>query len=291
MSDPYQLDRRAVRNAFNKAAATFDSAAVLHREAGNRLLDRLALIRGEPKTILDLGSGSGYFSRALKDRFPRASVIALDFSEEMLQQARKRRRWIRNFDCVCGDGAKLPITTQSIDWCISSLMLAWTDPPDSVFAEVQRVLKLGGLFSFTTFGPDTLQELRAAWSTLDSKAHVHRFIDMHDLGDALMRSGFAEPVMDVDRIVLTYRDAKQLLRELKDAGGVTATLNRARHLTGRTKLAALGSAYDAQAKEGRISATFEIIYGQAWRGELARPNLTGGETRIPIDSLRGRRRP
>jgi malonyl-CoA O-methyltransferase len=287
MQEPYELDRAAIRRAFDRAAPYFDEAAFLHREVRARLLDRLSVLRREPDSILDLGAGTGEGSRRLKDQFPKAQVLAIDHSHAMLKLARKRQGWFKKFHPVCADVEQLPLQTESIDWCVSNIAPAYNDPPDRLFSEIQRVLKPGGLFHFATLGPDTLHELRTAWASVDASPHVHRFIDMHDLGDALVRSGFADPVMDVERIVLTYGDADQLFRELKRVGAVSLLSHRARHLSNRTKLAALRAAYRPDIASHRIAATFEIVYGQAWRG-ISRQPRHSSEVRISADSI-GRR--
>jgi len=286
MPDPHELDPAAIRRAFDKAASSYDQAAALHHEVSSRLLERLNLVRGEPKTIVDLGAGSGRGSGGLKSHYRKAQVIALDLSFEMLQAANRHRKLFRKFDRVCGDAESLPLRDRSVDWCISNLMLAWCDPPDSVFAEVQRILKPQGLFSFTTFGPDTLIELRRAWESVEAGPHVHRFLDMHDLGDALLRSGFAEPVMDTERITVTYSDSRQLMRELKNTGATTATKGRNRSLANRTKLVAVSKAYEMLLQQNRLPVTLEIVYGQAWLGVAASRRGTSGETRIPLEKVR-----
>ncbi len=288
MTDHQQLDPIVVRRAFGRAAATYDSAAVLQSEVRTRLLERLQLVRDAPQTILDLGAGTGFASRELKKRFRNSEVIALDFALPMLQQARRRQSVFRRFGRVCASAIALPLRDNSIDWCVSNLMLPWSDVPDPIFAAVNRVLKPNGLFSFTTFGPDTLHELRNAWAKVDRGPHVHRFIDMHDLGDALLRAGFAEPVMDVERIVLTYDQLPQLFRELKQTGSTTATLGRIRHLGSRELLRALVNAYEPLRSETRLPVTFEIVYGQAWCTEAPTARQSRPETRIPIASI-GRR--
>src|SRR5215831_16919621 len=268
--DVYQLDPQAIRRAFDKAAFHYDGAAALQVEVRSRLHERLKVIRTAPQSILDFGAGTGESSRWLKRRYPRAQVVALDLSPRMLQIARRKQSWFRPFARVCARGVQLPLADGTIDWCVSNLALPWCTPPDLVFKEVQRVLKPNGLFSFTTLGPDTLRELRIAWSSIDAHPHVHRFVDMHDLGDALLRAGFAEPVMDVERIVLTYATAEQLMRELKNTGATTATVGRARDLGNRGRLRALKTSLLAQTSSLRLTATFEVVYGQAWRGD-ARP--------------------
>jgi malonyl-CoA O-methyltransferase len=282
------LDFKVVRRSFDAASGDYDAAAVLQKEVRQRLLGRLDFVKVEPRVVLDLGAGTGHASRALKDRFPKAQVIALDLAEGMLDEAGRRVGWLRRFDRVCGDAARLPLKDASIDLVFSSLMLQWCDPPDPVLAEVKRVLKPGGLFTFASLGPDTLKELRIAWSEVDDRPHVHRFIDMHDLGDALVRTGLAEPVLDIENFTLTYRDVRSLMRELKAIGARNASQGRQPGLTGRRAFQVLEAAYERFRHDGVLPATYEVVYGQAWgRADGGRPERTG-EVRIPVDSLRRR---
>jgi malonyl-CoA O-methyltransferase len=224
----------------------------------------------------------------LKRRYSSAQVVALDFAFPMLAAARQKQSWLRRFGRVCADAYALPVRDASVDWCISNLMLAWCEPLDAVLAEVRRVLKPGGLFTFSSLGPDSLRELRTAWSAVDRGAHVHRFIDMHDLGDAMVRNGFAEPVLDVERIVLTYDDPRKLISELKRAGFATATQSRVRHLGSRHFLQKLVNAYEPLRVNGKAPITFEIVYGQGWKG-LDRPRgEEPAEFAIPLSKI-GRR--
>lgn len=280
------LDHKAVRRAFDRASPDYDSAAVLQAEVRQRLLARLEFIAVKPEVILDLGAGTGHASRALKNRFPTARVIALDIAPGMLREARRQQGWRRRFMRVCADANRLPLPTGSVDFVISNLMLQWCDPPDAVFAEVQRVLRPGGLFSFTSFGPDTLFELRRAWAQVDDHPHVHRFIDMHDLGDALVRARLAEPVLDVEHFTLTYTDALSLMRELKTLGARNAARDRPPGLTSRGHLDQVAAAYETFRREGRLPATYEVVYGQAWGSGATRTR--DGEVRVPLAQL-GRR--
>jgi malonyl-CoA O-methyltransferase len=284
------LDSRAVRRSFDAASTDYDAAAVLQREVRSRLLERLDFVKVDPTVIVDLGAGTGHASRALKDRYPRAQVIALDIAQGMLVEAKRRVGWLRRFERVCADAGRLPLKDRTVDLVVSNLMLQWCDPPDAVLAEVKRILKPGGLFTFTSLGPDTLRELRLAWSKVDDHPHVHRFIDMHDLGDALVRAGLAEPVLDVENFTLTYQDARALMRELKMIGARNAAQERSPGLTGRGALRTLVSAYEQFRRDGVLPATYEVVYGQAW-GRLNEPHASprGAEVRIPVDSLRTRR--
>ncbi len=286
--DPFTLDGGRVRAGFDAAAADYDAVAVVQAEVRRRLLERLELFRIAPRRILDAGCGTGHGARALLDRYRRAGLVALDLAPGMLAATRQRRPWLRRLDPVCADAAALPLADASVDLVFSNLMLQWCNEPDRVFAEFRRVLRPGGLLLFTTFGPDTLKELRAAWRAADGDTHVSRFIDMHDLGDALLRAGLAEPVMDVEHLTLTYPDVRGLMRDLKTMGARNATAGRSRGLTGRRRLAVVEAHYETLRRDGRLPATWEIVYGHAWAG-LPREGKRPGEATVPLTSI-GRRR-
>ena len=280
------LDPRVVRRGFDRASRTFDSNAAIHSELRARLLERLDVVRLEPSAILDLGAGSGHGARALQDHYRSASVIASDLSLGMLGQARKQQRWLNRFQRVGCDAHQLSFKPQSFDLVFSNLMLPWCSDPDRVFAEIARVMRVGGLLTFTTLGPDTLRELRAAWA-IDSKVHVHGFIDMHDLGDALIRAGFAEPVMDTERLTITYRDVDTLLAELKASGSTNRAAGRARGLMGRQKLRAARDRYEANRRNAVLPVTLEVVYGHAWVSRVPRASAPDFVA-VPIGKI-GRR--
>lgn len=289
-TDPYRLEGRRVRAAFDAAAAGYDAVAVVQAEVRARLLERLELFRLAPRRILDAGCGTGHATRALLQRYRRAGLVALDLAPGMLAQARRQRPWLRRLDPVCADAAAIPLADGSVDLVFSNLMLQWCNQPDVVFQEFRRILRPGGLLLFATFGPDTLKELRAAWSAADGHTHVSRFIDMHDLGDALVRAGLAEPVMDVEHLTLTYADLRSLMRDLKTMGASNATAGRNRGLTGRQRLAAAAAHYETLRRDGRLPATWEVVYGHAWAP--AAPAQAGpgpdGVVTVPLANL-GRR--
>jgi malonyl-CoA O-methyltransferase len=290
----YALDAARVRRSFDRAATTYDAAAVLHAEVRSNLLARLDLMKLAPRVALDAGAGTGHASQALIRRYPKALIIALDSSQPMLQAAGRRQTWLRRFARVCADAAHLPLAEGSVDLIISNLMLQWCDL-DAVFAEFRRVLAPHGLVSFTTLGPDTLRELRSAWRAADSRTHVNQFIDMHDIGDALVRAGFASPVLDVERYTLTYPDLRRVAADLKDTGAHNATMGRARGLTGRRRFAAVQVAYEAYRQDGRLPATYEVVFGHAWTpGADTRRDSREGVA-VSLDEvrqqLRSRRRP
>jgi malonyl-CoA O-methyltransferase len=259
----YALEPATVRRAFDRAAESYDGAAVLHAEVRENLLERLQLVTLAPRLVLDAGAGTGHGSRALKRRYPKALVVALDSSRQMLRVASRQQSWLRSFERVCADAARLPFADASVDLIVSNLMLQWCDP-DAVFAEFRRVLKPSGLLSFSAFGPDTLRELRSAWGQVDARSHVHQFIDMHDLGDALVREGFAAPVLDVERFTLRYLDVRSVAADLKATGAHNATAGRAKGLTSPRRFAAMQAAYERFREDGRLPATYEVVFGHAW---------------------------
>lgn len=289
---PFELDPRAIRRSFDRASRSSDAAAALQAEVRARLLQRLELVKMEPAVVVDLGCGTAHAAKALKAKFPKAHVIALDIARGMLKEAVRQQRLFRKFSRVCADAGRLPLRDGSVDLLFSNLMLHWCEPPDAVFTEVQRVLKPRGLFTFTTFGPDTLKELRAAWAQVDERIHVHRFIDMHDIGDALVRARLAEPVLDIEYLTLTFADVRKLAIELKALGAHNASRNRFTGLTGRHRFSAMTAAYEPLRKEEKIPATYEVVYGNAWGTMAMDPKTrTPGEVRVPLDRIAQRRRP
>jgi malonyl-CoA O-methyltransferase len=290
--DLFRLDHAGVRAAFDRASAGYDTAARLQRRVGEELLGRLASFALEPKVLLDLGAGTGRATRELKRAHPHAQVLALDLSLGMLRQARHHQSLWRRFARVCADAQRLPLATASVDVVFSNLMLQWCQPLDPALAEVRRVLRPGGFFAFSTFGPLTLHELRQAWAAADDYSHVNHFIDMHDVGDALVRAGLSEPVLDVDRHEIAYPDALTLMRDLKAIGAHNVTAGRPRTLLGRTRLRRMQAAYEELRREAVLPATFEVIYGAAW-GAAGRPAAlaVAGEVHIAPGAIGRAARP
>jgi malonyl-CoA O-methyltransferase len=266
---------------------------VLQARVGEELLGRLEPFNFKPSVVVDLGAGTGRMTSELKKRYRRALVVAIDLAPMMLQEARRHQQLFRRFERVCADAMRLPLTDSSVDVVVSSLMLQWCDPPDQVFAEIRRVLKPEGFVAFSTFGPDTLRELRTAWAQADGTTqsfnHVNHFTDMHDVGDALVRAGLSEPVLDVDRVQLTYPDTMALMRDLKAIGAHNITAGRPRGLVGRARMTRMQGAYEAFRREGRLPATYEVVYGVAW-GAAGRPasGMVGGEAYIAPGAIRRR---
>jgi malonyl-CoA O-methyltransferase len=287
------IDKRAARRAFERAAATYDEASVLQREIGARMFERLDYVRLRPDTVLDLGCGTGEGLDALARRWRRARFIAMDLAEAMLVRARRRGSWLNRPRPLCADLEALPLAEDSVDLIVSNATLQWAGDLATAFAEMRRVLRPSGLLMFTTFGPDTLIELRRAWAAADGGAHPHvsPFLDMHDVGDALLRAGFADPVMDAERITMTYPSVRALMRDLKAIGGRNALQGRSRAMTGRGTLAAMERAYEQERRDGSLPSTWEVVYGHAWlpAGVKTPPQHdTGDGVAVPVDRIRRR---
>lgn len=288
MKDDLLIDKRLLRHAFEHAAATYDAAAVLQNEVCRRMLARLDYIKHRPAVILDAGSGTGNALAGLARRYPAARLIAFDIALAMLKRGQERLPWwkglfTRRAQPVCGDIERLPLADAAVDMVWSNLALQWVNDPQRAFAEMRRILLPGGLLMFSTFGPDTLKELRRACQDIDRHTHVNRFIDMHDIGDLLVHGGFGDPVMDMECFTLTYDDVRQLMRELKAIGAHNVTRGRPNGLSGKALLATVTRNYEAFRRDGRLPATFEVVYGHAWKPQ---PRL--GPTGRPVIDIKPR---
>ncbi len=284
----YQVQEDKVRRAFDKAAHGYERVALLQQTVAERLLETFDLLQTNKDNILDLGAGTGNGSRMLKNRFRKASIYQLDLSPLMLQQSRKRApRFFSRERFVCGNANRLPFKEKQFDIVFSNLMLQWCANLESVFAEVCRVLKPGGVFVFSTFGPDSLIELRDSWRQVDDEVHVNTFIDMHDVGDALMRHGMHSPVLSVEHLRLLYNDVKTLMHELKAIGAQNINSGRRKTLTGKTRLEKMMTHYEAYRADSKLPATYEVIYGHAWRNDHDnKQKAPGVEQTISIESLK-----
>ncbi len=283
-----EFDRQALRQAFDGAAPSYDQAAVLQREIGRRMLERLEFIRLAPERVVDLGAGTGEQTAALRRRFRKARVFGLDLAPGMLRRARDRGSWLRPLPVVCGDAQSLPLADRSVDLLYSNAAFHWCDDLDALFKECQRVLRPGGLLMFTTFGPDTLRELRESWSDADGHRHVNRFVDMHDIGDALVSAWFSDPVMDMEYFNLTYATPADVVRDLRALGEHTVRGGRASGLTGRGRWQRMTAAYDRyRDADGRLPVTCEVVYGHAWATSMVPQRAgEGGAVTFSLDAFR-----
>jgi len=273
------IDLRAARQRFRRAAPTYGDGAILAREVQQRMAERLDYIRHSPSRVLDAGCGSGDGLRLLRTRYPKALLLGLDVAYEMTQsvrQARTPRERVKDFFAgtpsfpLCADLVRLPLGAATVDMIWSNLSLAWMADPPAAFSELARVLGPNGLLMFSTYGPDTLKELRSAFATVDRYAHVHRFIDLHDLGDMLLAAGFADPVMDMEMVTLTYRDIAGLAGDLRLSGQSNVDVDRRRGLMAPGAWNRMVAALEPSRRDGRLPATFEIVYGHAWKPEGGR---------------------
>jgi malonyl-CoA O-methyltransferase len=281
VSSDLAIDKREVKRAFERAASGYDAAAILQHEVCRRMLERLGYIRIAPAAILDAGAGTGNAIPGLIARHPGVPLVALDIAVAMLERARVRLRWWQNIPglrpplfAVAADLERLPLASASIGLVWSNLALQWVNDLPATLKELHRVLEPGGLLMFSTFGPDTLKELRASYQGVDTRTHVSRFVDMHDIGDMLVHGGFADPVMDMEPFTLTYDDVRGLMRDLKSIGAHNATHGRPSALTAKSTMKAVAASYERFRSSGKLPATFEVVYGHAWK-PLARVSPTG----------------
>ncbi|HWS78985.1 MAG TPA: malonyl-ACP O-methyltransferase BioC [Thermomonas sp.] len=306
MSAPL-FDARQVRRAFSRSAASYDAAAQLQHAVEARLLESLdylddpALQRAAPQRVLDLGCGTGRASIAMQKRWPKAQVVSLDLALPMLRQARtasgRRPGWLPNPFArapvqVCADARALPLADGSVDVLFSNLCLQWVEDLDALFAGFRRVLKPHGLLLVSTFGPETLWELREAFARADDAPHVSPFADIAGFGDALVRAGFHQPVLDREEDTTHYPDLPALMRELRAIGATNALASRRHTLTGRARFAAAAEAYEAHRDARGLPATWETITAMAWAPEAGTPLREGDVdvAAIPLSRIPIRRR-
>lgn len=267
-----KIDRKAMRTAFEKAATSYDAVAVLQQEVADRLVERMDLMSMKPLSILDAGAGTGFVSQLLAKRYPKAKITALDLALNMLKQAKGKssfkQRWNKQFNYVNAEVENLPFADASMELIISGLTLQWCQDLPKVFKEFKRVLAPGGLVMFSSFGPDTLKELRQSWAEVDDLAHVNAFADLHDVGDALLQTGFSDPVMDMEMLTVTYNDVKTVMKDLKQIGAHNVMQGRSHNITAKNKLFKMMQAYEGFRVNGLLPVTHEIVYGHAWVPEV-----------------------
>ncbi len=253
-----------VRSAFNKASSEYNTHAFLQKEIALRLDSKLEVISGNTEVILDLGAGTGLLSQNLLKRFKNSQLICLDFAQESLKNNPVPHK-------LCADANHLPLADNSIDIVTSNLMIQWCPDTKQLFSECHRVLKNNGLLLFSTFGPDTLKELKKSWSVVDDTPHVNTFTDMHDIGDQLLQNSFQSPVMEMETLTLTYQTVTDLLKDLKAIGAQTVS-TRSKSLTGKNKFQSMIQMYESYRTDGKLPATYEVVYGHAWK-KVSEPGI------------------
>ena len=277
------LDKKTVRHHFERAADSYDAAAVLQKEVASRLVERLDYIKINPGRVLDVGSGTGFVTADVLKRYPKAQVLALDIAHGMANKSRQCGSWLRRPKAICADAEQLPIKPQSIDLILSSLMLQWSNDLDKTFQGFHASLAPNGLLLFASFGPDTLKEIRQSWEQVDQLPHTSDFADMHEIGDSLLQAGFIDPVTDMEMITMTYANVRQLMRDIKQIGASNSQSNRQKGLMGKQKLTAFEQAYEQfKTVDGLYPASWEIIYGHAWVGEGVQAKHFKG---IPVNTV------
>ena len=281
-SNQYTKNLNHARTSFEKAAFKYDKYSILQRTIAERLDESLGQIKINPITILDLGSGTGHGSQILHKRFRNSHIYQIDLSENMLKVSKKKSPFFFSKDhFVCADINKLPFKENYFDLIFSSLALQWCNNLDTVFREVKNLLKNDGVFLFSSFGPDSLKELRDCWSSVDDYVHINAFVDMHDIADALMRVGLASPVLNMEEIILTYHECRQLMKELKYIGAHNINNGRRKTLTGKKRLNKVFKCYESYRTNNVLPVTYEVVYGHAWQS-----SNTKKEQSIKLDELK-----
>jgi malonyl-CoA O-methyltransferase len=274
-----------IARSFNRVAVDYETHAQLQQEVGEILLERLQWLKIQPHSILDVGSGTGRLARALAMQYPTAEIYAIDIALQMIKHT--QQSCCKQLVCICADATQLPIADHAVDLVISNLMLQWCPHPEVVFAEFARVLKPEGALFFSTFGPDTLKELRQSWAQVDDKTHVNDFPDMHNLGDALLQVGLRDPVVDAEYFESRYQTVQSLMHYLKNIGAHAIIQDKSQGLTGKHKFKAMIAAYETyRTSDHELPATFEVIYGHAlgYKHQSDYPNEIN-ETRIPLSQI------
>lgn len=281
------LDDKQAQQRFNASADTYEEHAFLAQAVAHELVERLQYLDISATTIVDVGCGTGLVTDALaQSQFKNADVIQIDYALQRLQWQQQHKDFALTNNCLCADALKLPLKTHSVDVLLSSLCLPFVINIAALFREWQRVLKPGGVCAFATLGPDTLIELREAFAQVHEQAHVHGFYDMHDVGDALVKAQFAEPVMDIDRMTVAYDQVADLLQDLKQQGVTNVLEARQKGLLTPSQLQKMQTSY-AQ-KDGRFAATFEVVFATAWASDSTLNRKVGNEVRVPLHSLKRR---
>lgn len=271
-----------VRRRFDRASEHFSEADFVHRTSFAGLIERLSPVVIDAARILDLGAASGHGSRQLAKTFRKSRVISFDLSGGMLKVAKKKKPILTKLTELQGDAMRIPLQTGSIDLVFANLLLPWISDLPACLAEIARVLKMGGVFAFATLGPDSLKELRDAWSGVDDEQHLNYFPDMHDVGDALVRAGLTDPVLDVDYLSVTYRNCASLYRDLTASGARNSLADRRKTLTGKNRFDAMEEALIGGRQDADLTLKLELVFGHAWG---AGPRPIAGEYHLDPASI------
>ncbi len=270
-------------NAFNEHAFHYEQAAKVQSEIGNRLFQRLDYLKINPRFILDLGCGPGIFTILLKKKYPKAVILGIDIAYKMLLQAKQKQTFWRKWFLVNADMATLPFMDGLFDLVFANQVIHW-GTLTSLMRELNRVMSPNGCFMFSTLGPDTFKELKQAWSSVDKYAHINSFMDMHDIGDCLLRERFLDPVVDMEYLTVHYRNLKELISSLKAQGVRNINPDRNQGLTAKGHWRDFARNYESFLIKDKYPLTYEVVYGHAWKGEQHQLE-SGVETFIPISKI------
>jgi malonyl-CoA O-methyltransferase len=271
--------------SFSRQASVYESSALVQREIGERMFERLTYLAMQPTYILDLGSGTGYFSEKLKKRYPEAFIISLDISLPMLNQAQAKQSSLTRGGLVQADFMCLPFEDAVFDLIFANQVIHWANDYEVLFQEIHRVLKPEACFFFSTLGPDTFKELNQAWRDVDQFAHTNAFVDMHLIGDELLKQDFLDPVMDREDLCLHYPSVIQLLKSLKAQGVCNMNPQRNAGLTTPRVFEKFKQAYTSMlTPDGLVPLSYEVVQGHAWKGQV-HTGKNGREMLFSIDRL------
>jgi malonyl-CoA O-methyltransferase len=280
------LRKQDVRRRFDLAATSFDEFDFVHAVTRDGLFARLEPMTVDAKTVVDLGCATGAACKSLAKRFRGARIIAVDQSAAMLQQASAKKPWFTKCSFVEASADAIPLADQSVDVVFCNQLLPWVDDVPAVFDEVNRVLRKNGLFLFAGLGPDSFAELRDAWRAPGQGEHVHHFADMHNIGDAAVRAGLSDPVLDVDRLKVRYENPASLFRDLTGSGARNCLADRRRSLTGKSRFDSMKQALLSTTGHSGIELDLELVYGHCW-GSGKRHGTD--EFRIGLNQIGGRK--
>lgn len=270
---------------FGRIARNYQKMAVVPQEINRRLLAHLDYMRLQPEVILELGAATGYGMKLLRQRYPAATIVAVDSTQVMLTTLRKKAGWFRRPMTVCADIVSLPFLPQSVDLIVANLTLNYCANLADLLVDMRRLLKPDGLLVFSLLGVDSFKEFKQAWAAVDSQQHVENFVDMHDIGDLLVQAKFLDPVMEMEHLTLTYSNLTALWQELKNTGATYCVKDVAKGLLGKSKFKQFLLAYEKfKQADGRYPLTLEIIYGHAWGNSITADAVLNesGEVMIPF---------
>jgi len=255
-----------IEKRFDNCAKSFSDFDFVHRHCRKDLIDRLVPIKIAPKQAVDLGGALGSGAEFLEKNYPACQITNLDISRSMLLSSIKNIKALRHINQVQASAEILPFKNDSIDLIFSNLLMPWINNLSFFLYEINRVLSKNGLFIFSTLGPDSFANIKAAWLSIDNFEHVNKFIDMHIIGDQLLNSGLSDPILDSDRLIIKYEDLNAFFKDITASGSRNCLRNRNHGLTGKNKFNTFKKYLGKSKNNNRFNIELELIYGHAWSG-------------------------